>query len=484
MEYVDVIVVGAGLSGIGAGYHLSTQCPTRSYLILEGRGQLGGTWDLFRYPGIRSDSDMHTLGYHFKPWVAEKAIADGPSILEYIRETAIEHGITDRIRYNHRVQSASWSSDKAQWTLTIHRSDTNESTELSCNFLFMCAGYFSYRGGYTPTFEGRERFRGPVIHPQTWPKDLEYAQKRVAVIGSGATAVTLIPALAQTAGHVVMVQRSPSYIVSWPEKDKVANALRRILPEKTAYAMTRWKNITLQQLVYGQTRTRPKTVRRRMLKMAQNAVGDSIDIDPHLTPSYNPWDQRLCLAPDGDFFESIKSGQASIVTGEIESFTEDGLQMASGEHVDADIVITATGLQLVVLGEVEFSVDGRPIDFGDTVTYKGFAYSDVPNLCTSFGYVNASWTLRSDLIASYVCRLLNHLEQTNTRQCTPRLRQYETEMPRRPFIDGFSPGYLQRVEDIMPKQGDRPPWLNTQNYRTDVKQFRDCPVDDGAMEFM
>ncbi|MBP47055.1 MAG: FAD-containing monooxygenase EthA [Myxococcales bacterium] len=484
MEHVDVIVVGAGLSGIGAGYHLSTQCPTRSYAILEGRGQLGGTWDLFRYPGIRSDSDMHTLGYHFKPWVADKAIADGPSILRYIRETADEHGIADRIRYHHQVQSASWSSEHARWTLTITHSDSDACSELSCNFLFMCAGYYSYRGGYTPEFSGRDRFKGPVIHPQKWPEQLDYSNKRIAIIGSGATAVTLLPALAKEAAHVVMVQRSPSYIVPWPEKDRLANALRRVLPDKTAYAITRWKNITLQQVVYRQTRIRPETVRRRMLKMAQKALGDSIEMDPHLTPSYDPWDQRLCLAPDGDFFEAIKSTRASIVTGDIDSFTEDGLQMSTGEHVDADIVVTATGLQLVVLGEVAFSVDGASVDFSNTVTYKGFAYSGVPNLCTSFGYVNASWTLRSDLIASYVCRLLNHLEQTGTSQCIPRLSPRDKEMPLRPFIDGFTPGYLQRVDAIMPKQGDRAPWVNTQNYRHDLKQFQGGSVDDGSMEFL
>lgn len=482
-EHFDVLVVGAGISGIGAAYHLQTECPNRTYAILEGRDDIGGTWDLFRYPGIRSDSDMHTLGYSFKPWTAVKAIADGPSILEYLRETSTENHIDRHIRFGHLVTTAEWSTDDARWTVIAHRKDSGETVSFTCGYLFMCSGYYSYRGGYTPEFPGRDRFTGPIVHPQDWPEDLDYRGKRVVVIGSGATAMTLIPAMSRDVGHITMLQRSPTYVVSRPDVDPIANALRRVLPEKVAYRLTRRKNVALQQLVYRRTRTHPKQVRAKLLSMVRKELGPDYDVDKHFTPSYNPWDQRLCLVPNSDLFKAIRSGKASVVTDEIETFTETGIRLASGEELEADIIVTATGLQLVTLGEVDFAVDGEPVDFSTTWTYKGFAYSDVPNLASSFGYVNASWTLRADLTCEYVCRLLNHMEQTGTVQCTPRLRESDRAMPERPWIDDFSAGYMQRVMHLFPKQGDREPWINPQNYAHDTRMFRQSPIDDGVMRF-
>jgi monooxygenase len=486
-EHFDVIVVGAGISGIGAGYHLQTMSPQRSYVVLEGRNDIGGTWDLFRYPGVRSDSDMHTLGYRFKPWTAAKSIADGPAILEYLRETTREFGIDRHIRFGHRVKSAEWSSGDARWTVQVDYVDAAparcETITLTCNYLFMCSGYYSYRGGYTPEFPGIERYRGQIVHPQSWPVDLDYADKEVVVIGSGATAMTLVPAMAETARHITMVQRSPTYVVARPDQDPIANRLRRFLPDALAYRLTRWKNVTLQQLMYKRTRTHPAKVKAKLIDMVRAQLGDDYDVDTHFTPTYNPWDQRLCLVPNGDLFQAIRSSKASVRTGVIETFTETGIVLTSGEEVDADIVITATGLQMVTLGEVQFSVDGRPVDFSATWTYKGFAYSDVPNLASSFGYINASWTLRADLTCEYVCRLLNHMAQTRTAQCTPRLRESDRSMAERPWITDFSSGYMQRIMHLMPKQGDREPWINPQNYTADRKMFRKGAVDDGVMQF-
>ena len=482
-EHVDVLVIGAGISGIDAAYHLQTMCPDRTYAILEGRADLGGTWDLFRYPGVRSDSDMHTLGFGFKPWNAAKAIADGPSIMAYLRETVAEHGIDRHIRFNHLARRAEWSSKEARWTVHVERSDTGETASISCNFLFMCSGYYSYKQGFTPEFEGRDRFQGTIVHPQEWPEDLEYEGKRVVVIGSGATAMTLVPAVADKVGHVTMLQRSPTYVVSRPDEDVIANTLRRVLPDRVAYGVTRRKNVALQQLLYKRTRTAPAKVKEKLLDLARKQLPAGYDLETHFTPSYNPWDQRLCLVPNGDLFTAIRSGKASVVTDHITSFTEHGIQLASGEHLDADIIVTATGLQLVTLGEMDFLVDGEQVDFGSTWTYKGLAYSDVPNLASSFGYINASWTLRADLTCQYVCRLLNHMRATGTVQCTPRLRPSDRSMPQRPYIDDFSAGYLQRVLERLPKQGDREPWIHPQNYTRDKKLLRKDPVDDGVMQF-
>ena len=482
VEHVDVLVVGAGISGIGAAYHLQTSSPDRSFVILEGRADIGGTWDLFRYPGVRSDSDMHTLGYSFKPWKHEKSIADGPAILEYLRETVDEYGIEQYIRFNHLVTTASWSTDDARWTVTARRTDTDETVTYTCSFLFMCSGYYSYKGGYTPEFPGVDDFEGHVIHPQQWPDDLDYAGKRVVVVGSGATAMTLVPAMAEDAGHVTMLQRSPTYVVSRPAQDGIANRLRKLLPESLAYKIVRKKNVALGQLFYDKTRKQPAKVKDKLLDLTRKELGDEM-VDRHFTPSYNPWDQRLCLIPDGDLYEALKNGSASVVTDHIETFTPTGIQLESGRHLDADIIVTATGLQLVTVGEMDFTVDGEPVDFSRTWTYKGLAYSDIPNLVSSFGFINASWTLRADITCDFVCRLLNHMRATDTDYCVPRLRPSDADMPQRPWIDDFSAGYMQRIMPMMPKQGDRAPWINTQRYNQDVKLISKAPVDDDVMQF-
>jgi len=483
MQHFDVIVVGAGISGIGAAYHLQQNCPGRTYAILEGRPDIGGTWDLFRYPGVRSDSDMHTLGYSFKPWNAAKSIADGPSILEYLRETVAEFGIGPHIHFGHLVERAEWSTDDARWTVTGTRADTGESVGFTCNYLFMCSGYYSYKGGYEADLPGLENFAGTVVHPQAWPDDLDYAGKRVVVIGSGATAVTLVPAMADDAAHVTMLQRSPTYVVSRPDQDAIANGLRKVLPDGIAYDITRLKNTTLQQVLYKRMRTQPEKSKAQLLKMVRKELGEDYDVDTHFTPRYNPWDQRMCLVPNSDLFTAISSGRASVVTDLIDTFTPTGIRLQSGDELDADIIVTATGLQLVTLGEMDFVVDGQPVDFSKTWTYKGFAYSDVPNLASSFGYINASWTLRADLICEYVCRLLNHMDETGTVQCTPRLRASDADMPQRDWIENFTSGYMQRVMHKFPKQGDREPWINPQNYRRDKKMFKKSPVADGVMRF-
>lgn len=483
MEHFDVVVVGAGISGIGAGYFLKRDCPDRSFVILEGRDAIGGTWDLFRYPGVRSDSDMHTLGYSFKPWKAEKSIADGPSILAYLNETVDEHDLRRHIRFGTRITTADWSGETATWTLTATDASTGATVGFTCSFLFMCSGYYSYEAGHTPEFPGIDDFAGTVVHPQQWPADLDCTGRRVTVIGSGATAMTLVPALARTAAHVTMLQRSPTYVVSRPDTDSVADFLRRVMPGKWAYAVTRWKNTTMQQFVYRRTRTNPGQVRDALLKGVREALGPDYDVDTHFTPTYDPWDQRLCLVPNGDLFAAIRDGSASVVTDHIERFDSAGIMLRSGGRIDADIVVTATGLELVTLGGVEFRVDGEQVDFSRTWSYKGCAYSGVPNLASSFGYINASWTLRADLTCEYVCRLLNHMRDTGSSVCVPTLRGSDADMPERPWIDNFSAGYMQRVMHRFPRQGDREPWINPQDYRRDKKLFRRSPVDDGVMLF-
>ena len=483
VEHFDVVVIGAGISGIGAGYHLQTMSPNRSYVILEGRDDIGGTWDLFRYPGVRSDSDMHTLGYSFKPWTAEKSIADGPSILQYLRDTMREFGIDRHIRFGHQIASAEWSTENAQWTVHGQRKDTGDVVTFTCGYLFMCSGYYSYKGGYTPEFAGVDSFKGQIVHPQKWPEDLDYAGKRVVVIGSGATAMTLVPAMADTVAHVTMLQRSPTYVVAAPASDAVANAMRKVLPNKLAYRITRKKNVALQQFMYKRTRTQPDKVKATLIGRVTKALGEDYDVAQHFTPTYNPWDQRMCLVPDGDLFTAINSGKASVVTDRIDTFTETGIRLQSGSELAADIIVTATGLNMVTLGEMKFVVDGEPVDFAKTWTYKGFAYSGVPNLASSFGYINASWTLRADLTCEYVCRLLNHMETTGTVECTPRLRPEDVGMPERPWIENFTSGYMQREMHKFPRQGDREPWINPQSYTRDKKMFRTGQLEDGAMQF-
>ena len=476
-EYFDVIIVGAGLSGVGAAYHLQTKCPNKSYIILESRDTLGGTWDLFRYPGIRSDSDMHTLGYNFKPWREAKAIADGKSILKYVRETAVENKIDRHIRYSQSVKQANWSSEEAVWTLKT------QTSSFQCNFLIMCSGYYNYDRGYTPEFIGRDRFKGKIVHPQQWQEDLDYQDKKVIVIGSGATAVTLVPEMAKDAAKVTMLQRSPTYIVSRPDEDKTANLLRKLLPERLAYAITRWKNIAFQQFLYRRTREEPEKIKNTLINLVRQELGEDYDVEKHFTPRYNPWDQRLCLVPNSDLFKAIKSGKAEVVTDRIDTFTADGIRLKSGDELAADIIVTATGLNLLVLGGVEFLVDGEPVEFARTYTYKGIMYSDVPNLVSIFGYINASWTLRADLISEYTCRLITHMDKTGYRQCTPRLRDEDLNMPERPYIEGFSSGYIQRLLPVLPKQGDRSPWLNSQSYKEDKKNLRHGAIEDGILTF-
>ena len=480
--HVDVLIVGAGISGIGAAYWLQQECPDRSFTILEGRSTLGGTWDLFRYPGIRSDSDMHTLGYSFKPWTDPKSIADGPSILKYVTETAIQFGIDRHIEYEHRVVRAEWDAAHARWTVHSEVGEARTPTTHTCSFLFMCSGYYSYKGGYRPDFPGEERFGGQIVHRQDWPDDLDYVGKRVVVIGSGATAVTLVPAMADQTEHITMLQRSPTWMVARPDVDKVANGLRRVLPDKAAFAVTRAMNSWRGEFFYNMTRKRPEKVREKLLGFTRDALGDE-ETAANFTPEYDPWDQRLCLIPNGDFFESVKNGSAEVVTGQIETFTETGIQLQSGQHLDADIIVTATGLQLVTIGEMDFVVDGEAVDFSQTWTYRGVAYSDIPNMASTFGYINASWTLRADLVSRFVCRLLNHLRETGTDIVTPRLRPEDADMTPGPFIADFSSGYMQRMMGKLPRQGDREPWTNPQRYSIDKKVLIKESLDDGALVF-
>lgn len=477
IEHFDVVVVGAGLSGIGAGYHLQTMSPDRSYVILEGRADLGGTWDLFRYPGIRSDSDMYTLGYSFKPWTEAKAIADGPSILKYVRETARDFGIQDHIRFKHHVKSAAWSTAEARWTVAAEGPDG--PVTYTCNFLFMCSGYYNYARGHTPEWKGAESFAGRIVHPQFWPNDLDYAGKKVVVIGSGATAVTLIPAMADTAAHVTMLQRSPTYVVSRPAEDKAANWLRSKLPAKLAYSLVRWRNVLFGMFFFNMARKRPAKVKDRLIGMVRDELGPQYDIERHFTPKYNPWDQRLCLVPDSDLFDALRSGKASVVTDTIDHFTPGGIALASGEELAADVVVTATGLELQLLSDVTFTLDGAPVDLSKTFNYKGMMFSDLPNMATSFGYTNASWTLKADLTCAYVCRLLNTMKARGLRQATPRVG--DADLTPAPFLD-FSSGYVTRAMEKFPKQGSKSPWRVHQNYARDLLALRYGSVDDG-MEF-
>ena len=481
--HVDVVIVGAGISGIGSAYHLQTMCPDRTYVVLEGRPDIGGTWDLFRYPGVRSDSDMHTLGFSFKPWTEAKAIADGPSIMKYLRETVREHGIERNIRFNTLVKKAEWSSESATWTITAQSSDTGEYHQYTCNFIHMCAGYYSYKEGFTPHFAGRENFRGTIVHPQEWPENLDYTGKKVVVIGSGATAMTIVPSMADKVEHITMLQRSPTYVVARPDRDAINDLLRKFLPDRVAYSIVRKKNTVLGSFFYNRTRTKPEKVREQIIGGVRKGLGPDFDVDTHFTPSYNPWDQLLCLIPNGDLFAAINSGKASVVTDHIDTFTESGIRLKSGKVLEADIVITATGLNLVTLGEVDVEVDGHSVDFSQAWTYRGMAYSDVPNLVSTFGYINASWTLRADLVSTYVCKLLNHMKATGTTRATPRLRPEDRHMTPRPWIEDFSAGYMERVMDRMPKQGDREPWTNPQRYELEKKIIGKKPVDDGVMTF-
>jgi len=482
-EHFDVLIVGAGLSGIAAGYHLQHKCPGKRFVILEGRDCIGGTWDLFRYPGIRSDSDMFTLGYSFKPWTEPKAIADGPRILNYVRETAAENDLEKDIRFRHRVKRAMWSTPDALWTVEAERLVGEGATEvvrLTCSFLFMCSGYYKYEAGYAPEFVGAQDFAGRIVHPQQWPEDLDYAGKRVVVVGSGATAVTLVPEMAKAASHVTMLQRSPTYVVSRPAQDPLANKLRRNLPAGLAYHLIRWRNVLFGMYFFQLSRRKPDRVKQFILGGIRRALGPDYDIATHFTPRYNPWDQRLCLVPDGDLFKAIRDKRASVVTSEIDTFTKDGIRLKDGSELAADIIVTATGLVLQVLGGLEVSVDGRAVDFAKTLNYKGMMYSDVPNMAAALGYTNASWTLKCDLTCEYVCRLINYMDRHGYRQCVPH--NSDPSIEPMPSLN-FTSGYVQRSIAKLPKQGSKRPWRLYQNYALDIVSLRFGKVDDGVMQY-
>jgi monooxygenase len=474
-EHVDVLIVGAGLSGVGAAVHLRRECPDKTFTILEARSAIGGTWDLFRYPGIRSDSDMFTLGYTFKPWTDAKAIADGHSIREYVQETVREYGIEDKIRFRHQVLRAEWSTETARWTVHAQREDTGEPVTLTCSFLYTCAGYYRYDQGYTPEFAGVEDYRGQIIHPQHWPEDLDYAGKRIVVIGSGATAVTLVPALAEKAAHVTMLQRSPTYIISLPSKDGIADALRAKLPATLAYSIVRWKNVLVTLGMFQLSRRAPGLVKRLLRKGVEAQLPAGYDVETHFKPRYNPWDERLCLVPDGDFFKAIRAGRSSVVTDGIDRFTEKGLRLASGAELEADVIVTATGLNLQAVGGINLTVDGKEVNLADTVAYKGFMLSGVPNFALTLGYTNASWTLKADLIGQYLCRLFKLMDARGEQIVVPEPPPAGAALS--PFLD-LKSGYVRRSAHLLPKQGPAKPWRAYQNYLRDRLLLRRGPVDD------
>jgi monooxygenase len=482
-EYFDVLIVGAGLSGIGAAHHMRKMCPRKSFVILEQRERIGGTWDLFRYPGIRSDSDMLTMGYSFRPWTNAKTISPGEDIRQYIMDAARDAGVDRHIRFRHKIVHAAWSSAHARWTVEAVRATPDgheEPVTLQCNFLFCCAGYYRYSAGYTPDFPGIGNFQGQVIHPQQWPEGLDYSGKQVVIVGSGATAVTLLPSMAQTAAHVTMLQRSPTYVVGAPGTDKIANWLRNKLPARWAYKLSRWKNIAFGFYIYRLAKRYPNFVKGGLLKKVREHLGADYDVATHFTPRYNPWEQRLCLAPDADFFQSIKAGRASVVTDRIETFTPAGIQLKSGAELKADIIVTATGLVMQAFGGIALSVDGRPVEIGQTLAYKGIMFSGVPNLASVFGYINASWTLKADLVCKWVCRLLNYVDARKMKQVFP---DAGAEKPAAPFVVGFGPGYMERALDSWPKQGSKEPWLVHHNYLKDAVNLRSNKFDDGVLKF-
>ncbi len=479
-NHFNVIVVGAGISGIGAGYYLQKKCPNKSFVILEGRDNIGGTWDLFRYPGIRSDSDMNTMGFRFKPWMGVKSIADGPSILSYLQETVKENDLNKKIHFNQWVNEASWSSEDAQWTVQAENKKTQEHQDFTCDFLFLCGGYYNYEEGYTPHFAGRENFLGQIIHPQKWPKNLDYKNKKVVVIGSGATAVTIIPTMAEEAAHVTMLQRSPTYFLSAPDEDPVGNFLRKIISSKLTYKLVRWKNIRFQWWFFQKCRKFPKKVKEFLIKQVREELGPNYDIETHFTPKYNPWEQRMCLVPNGDFFNAINAGKASVITDHIDRFTKKGIKLKSGGEVEADLIVTATGLNLEVCNGIKLEVDNNEVDISKTMTYKGMMFSDVPNLVATFGYTNASWTLRADLTSEYVCRLLNFMDKKGYANCCPRTAEHVEQDG--DWLD-FTSGYVKRSMHKFPKQGSRDPWRNTQNFPKDVLAIRWGNIDNKELKF-
>ena len=479
VEHVDVLIVGAGLSGIGAAHHIQTSCPWATYAIFESRESIGGTWDLFKYPGLRSDSDMHTLGYSFRPWTGEKTIADGASILQYIKDTAAEDGSDQKIRFNHRIVRTEWSTDDARWTVTAERTDTGETVELTCGFVFSCSGYYRYDRGYLPDFAGMDRFQGTIVHPQAWPEDLQYAGKKVVVVGSGATAITLIPSLADTAAHVTMLQRSPTYVAVRPARDPMVNLLRR-LPARFGAPAVRWLFALGTQATYFLSKRRPELVKRVIRRGVERRLPKGYDVDTHFSPTYDPWDQRLCADSDGALFKAIREDRASVVTDHIDTFTERGILLKSGEELEADIIVTATGLELLFIGGIEVFVDGDKVDISQRLTYKGMMLEGVPNFALAIGYTNASWTLKCDLTCGYVARLLNHLHDAGLQQCTPRASGQEEADG---TVFGLASGYVQRSAHLLPKQGSGFPWRVSQSYISDYRAMRLKGIDDGAMQF-
>lgn len=479
-NHFDVIVIGAGISGIGAGYHLQTKCPGKSYAILEGRDTIGGTWDLFKYPGIRSDSDMYTLGFSFFPWKEKEAIADGPSILKYLDETSKKFNIDKKIKFNHYVKDASWCSEKSIWTLKVEDKNLMDTVTISCNFIFMCSGYYSYEKGYTPDFDGINEFNGKIMHPQKWDSSIDYSNKEVIVIGSGATAVTLVPEMAKDAKHVTMLQRSPTYVVSAPQQDPLAIFLQKYLPSKLSYFIVRWKNILRQQWYFRLCKKNPKRVKDFIINQVRKSLGHDYDVDKHFTPNYNPWDQRMCLVPNGDLFKSIRKKQTSVVTDTIDKFTATGIKLESGKTLAADLIVTATGLNLEICSNINLKVDGKDINLPDTVTYKGMMFSGVPNLVSTFGYTNASWTLGADLTSEYVCRLLNYMKKSSIKKCCP---EANSKIENNDDWLNLTSGYIKRSKDIFPKQGNRSPWTNNQNFLKDIFQIRYGKINDGEIKF-
>jgi monooxygenase len=479
-EHLDVLIVGAGLSGIDAAYHLQTSCPGKTYAIFEARDAVGGTWDLFRYPGVRSDSDMHTLGFPFRPWKGDHTIVDGASIRDYIRETSAHYGIDRNIRFGHRVVHAAWSTAQARWTINMRIEGAANLVQITCNFLYMCSGYYDYEGGFSPVFPGLSYFQGRLIHPQKWPENLDYAGKRIVVIGSGATAVTLVPALSQTAAHVTMLQRSPTYVVSRPAKDAQTIWMFRHLPYRVAAKFARWKNVLIAMTTFTIARRSPEKAKRMILHGVRQQLGPDYEVDRHFSPRYNPWDQRLCLVPDGDLFTALRSGRAEIVTDEIETLTETGIRLVSGAEIPADIIVSATGLVIRLMGGAEIDVDGVPVKASEKMLYKGAMFSDVPNLAFSFGYTNASWTLRCDLTARFVCRLLNYMDRKNVPICVPHLS--DPSVVPEPLL-AFSSGYVHRASGTLPRQGSKTPWRVHQNYILDLAAFAFGSVNDGTMAF-
>ena len=478
-EHLDVVIVGAGISGVSAAWHLQDRCPSKRYAILEKREAMGGTWDLFRYPGVRSDSDMYTLGFRFRPWTGCQAIADGKPILDYIKDTAAGYGIDKHVRLSHRVLSADWSHAAHRWALRVENDGTPST--ITCTFLILCNGYYNYEQGYAPQFRGSEDFTGPIVHPQHWPEDLDYAGRNVVVIGSGATAVTLVPALADSgAGHVTMLQRSPTYVVSQPKRDKIAERLHRWLPDNLAYTAIRWKNVLRQAALYGACRRWPRRMRKTLLGLVERQLPEGYDVEKHFGPKYSPWDQRLCLVPGGDLFRAIRKGRAEVVTDTIDRFTATGIRLSSGQELPADIIVTATGLNLQLFGGATVTVDGEPVDLTKTMAYKGMMLSGLPNMVYTVGYTNASWTLKADLVSEFACRLLNYMDDNGFD--TVVVEHPGSDVEERPFME-FTPGYVLRSLDELPKQGSRKPWRLNQNYLRDIRLVRRGKVDDEGLRF-